>query len=46
MAAQQLTLALSTPNLSSVQRARYQARLDEVREYLQNSRLRRVSNTQ
>jgi predicted Zn-dependent protease len=46
MAAQQLQLALSTPNLTQVQRARYQARLDEVREYLQNSRLRRVSNTQ
>jgi predicted Zn-dependent protease len=46
MAAQQLQLALATPNLSQVQRARYQARLDEVREYLQNSRLRRVSNTQ
>jgi predicted Zn-dependent protease len=46
MAAQQLQLALATPNLTQVQRARYQARLDEVREYLQNSRLRRVSNTQ
>jgi predicted Zn-dependent protease len=46
MAAQQLQLALATPNLTQVQRARFQARLDEVREYLQNSRLRRVSNTQ
>src|SRR5882672_1342791 len=46
MAAQQLQLALATPNLSQVQRARFQARLDEVREYLQNSRMRRVSNTQ
>ena len=46
MAAQQLQLALSTPNLTQVQRARYQARLDEVREYLQNSRMRRVSNSQ
>jgi predicted Zn-dependent protease len=46
MAAQQLALALATPNLTQVQRARYQARLDEVREYLQNSRLRRVSNSQ
>jgi beta-barrel assembly-enhancing protease len=46
MAAQQLQLALATPNLTQVQRARYQARLDEVREYLQNSRMRRVSNTQ
>ena len=46
MAAQQLQLALATPNLTQVQRARFQARLDEVREYLQNSRMRRVSNTQ
>jgi beta-barrel assembly-enhancing protease len=46
MAAQQLQLALATPDLTQVQRARYQARLDEVREYLQNSRLRKVSNTQ
>jgi predicted Zn-dependent protease len=46
MAAQQLQLALATPNLTQVQRARFQARMDEVREYLQNSRLRRVSNTQ
>ncbi len=44
MAAQQLQLALAAPNLSSVQRARYQARLEEVREYLQHTRLRRVSN--
>src|SRR5215475_5785244 len=46
LAVQQLQLALATPNLTGVQRARFQARLDEVREYLQNSRLRRVSNTQ
>jgi predicted Zn-dependent protease len=46
MAAQQLQLALAAPNLSQIQRARYQARLDEVREFLQNTRTRRVSNNQ
>ena len=45
MAAQQLQLALSTPNLTQVQRARYQARLDEVREYLMRTRIRHVSNS-
>jgi hypothetical protein len=46
MAAQQLQLALAAPNLTQVQRARFQARLDEVREYLASTRARRVSNTQ
>jgi predicted Zn-dependent protease len=46
MAVQQLQLALASPNLSQIQRARFQARLDEVKEYIQNSRLRRVSNSQ
>src|SRR5581483_192832 len=46
LAAQQLQLALAAPHLTQVQRARYQARLDEVREYLANTRLRHVSNTQ
>lgn len=46
MAAQQLQLALASPNLTQVQRARFQARLDEVREYLQNTRMRHVSNDQ
>jgi beta-barrel assembly-enhancing protease len=46
MAVQQLQLALASPNLTPIQRARYQARLDEVKEYIQNSRLRRVSNSQ
>jgi len=46
MAAQQLQLALAAPNLTQVQRARFQARLDEVREFLRNTRTRRVSNTQ
>jgi predicted Zn-dependent protease len=44
MAAQQLQLALAAPNLSQVQRARFQARLDEVREYLAQMRLKHVSN--
>ncbi|HKT72752.1 MAG TPA: M48 family metalloprotease [Steroidobacteraceae bacterium] len=46
LAAQQLQLALATPNLTQVQRQRYQARLDEVREYLASTRVRRVSNTE
>lgn len=33
-AAQQLELALRTPDLTNVQREKFQARLDEVREYL------------
>jgi beta-barrel assembly-enhancing protease len=43
LAAQQLQLALASPNISSIQRQRYQARLDEVREYLASIRKRRVS---
>src|SRR5262252_10625795 len=46
MAAQQLQMALATPNLTQVRRQRYQARLDEVRDYIASTRLRRVSNTQ
>jgi predicted Zn-dependent protease len=46
MAVQQLQLALASPNLTQVQRARFQARMDEVREFLANTRMRRVSNTQ
>ncbi|HET9391203.1 MAG TPA: M48 family metalloprotease [Steroidobacteraceae bacterium] len=46
MAAQQLQLALASPHLTQVQRARFQARLDEVREYLANTRMKHVSNTQ
>jgi beta-barrel assembly-enhancing protease len=45
LAAQQYQLALAAPNLTQVQRQRYQARLDEVREYLASTRLRRASNT-
>lgn len=46
MAAHQLQLALASPNLSQVQRERYRARLDEVREFLANNRTRRVRNDQ
>jgi predicted Zn-dependent protease len=46
LAVQQLQLALASPNLTPIQRARFQARMDEVKEYIQNSRLRRVSNNQ
>jgi predicted Zn-dependent protease len=42
LAAQQLQLALASPNISSIQRQRYAARLDEVREYLASIRKRRV----
>ncbi len=46
LAAQQLQLALAAPNLSSVQRQRFQARLDEIRDYLSSARVRRVSRQQ
>ena len=42
LAAQQYQLALAAPNLTQVQRQRFQARLDEVREYLANTRMRHV----
>ncbi len=45
LAAQQLQLALASPHLSAIQRARYQARLDEVREYLMSMRKRQVSES-
>jgi len=45
LAVQQLQLALAAPNLTSVQRQRFQARLDEIREYLASSRVRRVRNS-
>jgi len=38
LAVQQLELALAAPNLSNVQRQRFQARLDEIREVLVASR--------
>ena len=44
LAVQQLQLALASPNLNSVQKARFQARLAEIREYLATAKLRRTSN--
>ena len=44
LAAQQLQLALAAPHLSQIQRERYQARLDEVREYLASTRKRRLTS--
>jgi len=38
LALNQLQLALAVPNLSEVQRARFQARLEELREYLPKAR--------
>jgi predicted Zn-dependent protease len=43
LALQQLQLALAAPNLTSVQRQRFQARLDEIRDYLASTRVRKVS---
>ncbi|MGH8323235.1 MAG: tetratricopeptide repeat protein, partial [Steroidobacteraceae bacterium] len=44
LAATQYQLALAAPGLSQIQRERYQARLDEVREYLAIAKLRKTSN--
>jgi predicted Zn-dependent protease len=41
LSAQQLELALAAPNLTGVQRQRFQARLDEVREALSRDRKKR-----
>ena len=46
LAVQQLQLALAAPNLTSVQRQRFQARLEELRDYLASTRMRRVSRGQ
>jgi predicted Zn-dependent protease len=43
LAVQQLELALAAPNLTSVQRQRFQARLDEIRDYLSTIRIRKVN---
>jgi len=43
LAAMQYQLALAAPNLTTIQRQRYQARLDEVREYLAMAKLRKTS---
>jgi predicted Zn-dependent protease len=44
LAVQQLQLALAAPHLSQIQRERYQARLDEIRDYLASTRKRRLSS--
>jgi beta-barrel assembly-enhancing protease len=44
LAAQQLQLALASPNISQIQRQRYQARLDEVRDYLASTRKRKFTS--
>jgi len=44
LAAQQLQLALASPHISQIQRQRYQARLDEVRDYLASMRKRQLSS--
>ncbi|MDE2218778.1 MAG: M48 family metalloprotease [Gammaproteobacteria bacterium] len=41
LANQQLELALASPNLTSVQRQRFRARLDEIREWMREQRLAR-----
>ncbi|HMI37869.1 MAG TPA: M48 family metalloprotease [Steroidobacteraceae bacterium] len=43
LANQQLELALASPGLTSVQRQRFRARLDEIREWLREQRLSRVN---
>ena len=43
LAAIQYQLALQSPNLTTIQRQRFQARLDEVREYLATAKLRKTS---
>ena len=44
LAAQQLQLALASPHISQIQRQRYQARLDEVRDYLASIRKRQLAS--
>jgi beta-barrel assembly-enhancing protease len=46
LSVQQLQLALTAPNLTVVQKERYQARLDEIRDYLATARMQRTSNNQ
>jgi predicted Zn-dependent protease len=45
LAVTQYQLALQAPNLTQIQRERYQARMEEVREYLQMAKLRKASIT-
>jgi len=44
LAAQQLQLALASPHITQIQRQRYQARLEEVREYLASIHRRQVAS--
>jgi predicted Zn-dependent protease len=44
LAAQQLQLALASPHITQIQRERYQARLDEVRDYLASLRKRQLTS--
>jgi predicted Zn-dependent protease len=44
LAAQQYQLALAAPHISVIQRERYQARLDEVRDYLASTRKRQLTS--
>jgi predicted Zn-dependent protease len=44
LAAQQLQLALASPHISVIQRERYQARLDEVRDYLASTKKHRLTS--
>ncbi len=45
LAVQQIQLALAAPRLSTIQRQRYRARLDEVREFLASTRKPRLTAT-
>jgi beta-barrel assembly-enhancing protease len=44
LAVQQLQLALASPHISQIQRQRYQARLDELREFLASTRKRQLAS--
>jgi predicted Zn-dependent protease len=44
LAIQQYQLALASPHISSIQRQRFQARLDEVRDYLMSTRKPRLTD--
>ncbi len=44
LAVQQIQLALAAPRLSTIQRQRYRARLDEVREFLASTRKPRLTD--
>jgi predicted Zn-dependent protease len=46
LSVQQLQLALTAPNLTVVQKERYQARLDEIRDFLATARMQRTSSKQ